>query len=57
MERIATFADEWTPAKYERRHSEGIAHKILEEVLGIIKDTLVMSTVVMAGTALTMLLW
>jgi hypothetical protein len=57
MERIATLSGEWGGAKASSEHSDGMASKVLSEVLGIIKDTLVMSVVVMAGTALTMLLW
>jgi hypothetical protein len=57
MERIASLAGEWGTARDNSGHSDSLAGKVLAEVLGIIKDTLVMSVVVMGGTALTMLLW
>lgn len=57
MERIATLTSEWISTREDTAHLESIADKVLEEVLGIIKDTLVMSVVVMAGAALTLLLW
>jgi hypothetical protein len=57
MERIATITGEWAATEGHHEHTDSVASKVLEEVLGIIKDTLVMSVVVMGGAALTMLLW
>jgi hypothetical protein len=57
MERIATLTGEWGATRDNSEYSDSLASKVLAEVLGIIKDTLVMSVVVMGGTALTMLLW
>ena len=56
MERIATFSNGWVCAGDDRRHLERIADIVLSTVLGIVKDTLVMSIVVMLGAGLTLLL-
>jgi hypothetical protein len=57
MERIATLTKDWGAVRDHREYSDNVVTKIWGEVLGIIKDTLVMSVVVMAGAALTLLLW
>ncbi len=57
MERIATCADEWVCAENNSGFPEKVAGKVLYEVLGIVKDTLMLSVVIMTGTALTLLLW
>lgn len=57
MERIATLTGEWGYTGDDSRHQEGTAGKVLGEVLGIVKNTLMMSLVVMIGAALTLLLW
>jgi hypothetical protein len=57
MERIATLTGEWACTGDDYGQTESVASKVLTEVLGIIKDTLVMSVVVMAGAALTLWLW
>lgn len=57
MQRTAIYTDEWACEGDDIGHTESVAGKVLDEVLGIIKDTLVMSVVVMIGAALTLLLW
>jgi len=57
MERIVTLPGEWACTGDDYRQTESVGSKVLAEVLGIIKDTVVMSVVVMAGAALTLWLW
>lgn len=56
MQRMTTCAGEWTYAGDDSGQGEGVGGRMLATVLGIIKDTLVMSVVVMMGAALTLLL-
>ena len=55
MQRIAT-ADQWTCTENGSQQQESAAGRVLDTIWGIIKDTLVMSVVVMMGAALTLLL-
>jgi hypothetical protein len=56
MERIAIFKNEWTCTSDENKHHDDITGKVLYTILGIIKDSLVMSVVVMMGAAVALLL-
>jgi len=56
MQRIATHTGGWTCARGNSKLQEGVGSRVLDTVWEIIKDSLVMSVVVMTGAALTLLL-
>ena len=56
MQQLTTLAGGWACARDDSEFQEDVGGKIFSTVLGIIKDSLVMSVVVMMGAVLTLLL-